>query len=140
MSRPLPVFGVAGGVAAVALPLASDPARIRDRVEPSVQMSLGARPLGTYSLSELDLLKFCLDHVEENYVEPERVDYERMYAGALDAVERRVPVTMFRREPGGSMLHVEVGDYRSVLEVGEIGSGRVLYAELKEVAALLEQQ
>ena len=92
-----------------------------------------------YDLAQLELLETTLYHVEETYVEPERIDYEKMYVAALEAVERRVPVCMFRREPGGQLLHLEVGDYRSVLEVESIDSRRSLQRELRKVSSILKE-
>ncbi|TNE91835.1 MAG: PDZ domain-containing protein [Deltaproteobacteria bacterium] len=93
-----------------------------------------------YSLAELEILESTLYYVEESYVEPERVDWEAMYDAALLAVERRVPAAMFRREPGGSMLFVEVGDHRAVIEVNPIGSRSELHDALAEVASVLAEE
>jgi carboxyl-terminal processing protease len=136
--RPLAVFGVAGGVSLAAFHLAGGTPALEGNQAP-VQMSVGSFVLGAgYDLERLDLLGPTLYYVEENYVEPSRVDYEAMYVEALEAVERRVPVTMFRREPGGSLLHLEVGDHRTVVEVEPIHSRKQLQKGLREVAGVLK--
>ncbi len=100
---------------------------------PIVEAAFGDR----YQLAELDYLKTTLYYLEESYVEPERIDYDKMYIGALEAVERKVPAAMFRREPGGNVLHLEVGDFRTVLQVQPVDSGARLYEELARIAQIL---
>lgn len=138
--RSLALLGLVGGFFVASFEWAGDAGVLQQREAP-VQMSLGApMSLGSgYSLARLDLLSSTLYYVEESYVEPSRIDYEAMYEAALEAVERRVPVTMFRREPGGSMLHVEVGDYRTVLEVPPIQTRKDLQGQLQRVAAILQK-
>ncbi|MBW2256920.1 MAG: PDZ domain-containing protein [Deltaproteobacteria bacterium] len=136
--RPLAVFGVAGGVSLAAFHLAGGTPALEGDKAP-IQMSVGSFALSAgYDLERLDLLGPTLYYVEESYVEPSRVDYEVMYVEALEAVERRVPVTMFRREPGGSLLHFEVGDHRTVVEVEPIHSRKQLQRALSEVAGVLK--
>lgn len=134
--RPLVVVGAASvlSLAAFALTggtrLAGEPVMAAPHVEPFVIRS-------GYDLSKLALLETSLYHVEESYVEPGRVDYERMYVAALEAVERRVPACMFRREPGGSLMHLEIGDFRTVLDVPTVTNRRDLQEALRTVATLL---
>lgn len=92
-----------------------------------------------YQLSQLELLQSTLYYVDESYVDPSRVDHAEMYAHALDAVEARVPAVMFRREPGGNLLHVDVGELRTVIEVGDLTETKALLRELRRIAALLEE-
>lgn len=145
--RPLMVFGIAGGMSLLALQMGGGESLGADRIASAEDGPLGAMHgetfsltmAGGYDLSELEDLEVTLYHVEESYVEPNRIDYEKMYVEALEAVEQRVPVTMFRREPGGRLLHVEVGSVRTVLEVDTIVNRRTLHKELQRVAAILEQ-
>ncbi len=133
--RPLAVFGIAGGVSmAAGLQLMVGGAHGGDRPG-----DFGASAFfAGYDLTKLELLSPTLYHVEESYVEPARIDWERMYVSALEAVEHRVPVCMFTREPGGDRLALEVGEHRTVLEVAPITTRRQLQDELKRVAALLK--
>ncbi|MCO4743853.1 MAG: PDZ domain-containing protein [Proteobacteria bacterium] len=108
---------------------------------PGLTSGIEAFALGRgYSLSELEILESTLYYVEESYVEPERVDWESMYEAALLSVERRIPAAMFRRESGGSMLFVEVGDHRAVIEVGPIETRAELHDALAEVASVLQEE
>lgn len=134
--RPLVVFGVAGGASLVALSMTGG----AEGVEPGHGNVEAASAGGGYAgLAGLDLLESTLYYVEESYVDPSRVDYEKMYVAALHAVEERVPVTLFRREEGGTLLHLEAGSYRTSLQVSKVESRKDLQRELQRVAAILAQ-
>ena len=132
--RPLAVFGIASGVsvaAAVQVVVAHPDEGIAE---------FGASAFFPgYDLARLELLEPTLYHVEESYVEPARVDWEHMFVEGLESVERRVPVCLFHREPGGSVVSVEVGSHRTVLDVPPVGSRKQLQRELRRVAALLAE-
>jgi carboxyl-terminal processing protease len=130
--RPLAVFGIASGVSAAA----AVQAVVTHPDEDLADYGASAFFPG-YDLGRLELLEPTLYHVEESYAEPARVDWEQMFVAGLQAVERRVPVCLFHREPGGDVLSVEVGAYRTVLQVPPVGSRKELQRELRRVAALL---
>ena len=113
--RPLAVFGIASGVSVAAA--------VQVAVSPDQPGDFGTSAFfAGYDLGKLQLLEPTLYHVEESYVEPARVDWEAMYVAGLQAVERRVPVAMFHREPGGEVLAMEIGDFRTVVDVPTVGS------------------
>jgi carboxyl-terminal processing protease len=95
--------------------------------------------IGAYDLTQLEILEPTLYHVEENYVEPDRIDYELMFVEALEAVERRVPVCMFGRKKGGSRVNIQIGDFQTVLEVRPIQTRRGLQRELEQIARLINE-
>jgi carboxyl-terminal processing protease len=131
--RPLAVFSIATGAClALGLQLLVSGAQGSDGPRYG---SAGFFP--GYDLAKLELVEPTLYHVDESYVDPTRIDWELMYTAALDAIERRVPVVMFSREPGGQIVAVEVGEYRTVLEVPTIRSRPELQDQLGRVAALL---
>jgi carboxyl-terminal processing protease len=88
-----------------------------------------------HGLDDLSVLETVLFQVEESYVDPARVNYEEMFVAALQAVEQSIPVCAFRRE--GRVLQMEVGQYRTVVEVARVGSRRDLQAALQDVAVRL---
>lgn len=132
--RPLAVFSIASGVSlAVALQLLVGGARGHD----------GPRDFGTsaffpgYDLAKLDLVDPTLYHISESYVDQNRLDWDAMFNAALDAIEHDVSVCMFTREPGGDLLSVEIGEYRTILEVPPIERRQDLQSELRKIAKLL---
>ncbi|MEZ4236077.1 MAG: S41 family peptidase [Myxococcota bacterium] len=135
MFRPLAVFSIASGASlAAALQLAVGGARGSDG-----PAHFGASSFFPgYDIAKLELVEPTLYHIDESYVDPSRIDWEQMYVAALDAIERRVPVTLFSREPGGGMVSVEIGEYRTVLEVPPVQSRSQLQDELRKIAVLLK--
>ncbi len=130
--RPLAVFGIASGVSVAAA--------VQIAVSPENPADFGASAFFPgYDLGKLEILEPTLYHVEESYVEPARVDWEEMYVAGLQAVERRVPVTMFRREPGGDVLTVDIGDFSTAYDVPPVGSRKALQREMRTVARLLQE-
>lgn len=96
--------------------------------------------VANYHLRELELTRSTVFYLRERYVEPERLDYERMFESALEGVERRVPGVMFRRDPSESALFVEVGEHREMLRVAPIASDHALLQALGDVADILERK
>ncbi len=133
--RPLTVFAVASGIGlAAALQLAVGGAPGEGGPTPATSFS------ARYELEELDLVQATLYHLDLSYVDPARLDWEAMYVGALDAVERRVPSVLFSREPGSGIVAVEVGEHRTVLEVPPIEGRRPLYDALHDIAVILDAE
>lgn len=132
--RPLAVFSIASGVAlAVSLQLAVGGAHGGSAPD------LGVSFFSGHDLAKVKILENTLYHVDESYVEPGRIDWERMFVAGLESVERRVPSCMFTREPGGRFLAVEIGEFRTVLEVEPVDSRKRLLSELRHVAGLLDK-
>jgi carboxyl-terminal processing protease len=135
MFRPLAVFSIASGASlAAALQLAVGGAQGSDG-----PARFGASSFFPgYDIAKLELVEPTLYHIDESYVDPSRIDWEQMYVAALDAIERRVPVAMFSREPGGGIVSVEIGEYRTVLEVPPIEGRSMLQDQLRDIAVLLK--
>ncbi|MEO0600880.1 MAG: PDZ domain-containing protein, partial [Myxococcota bacterium] len=133
--RPLAVFSIASGVSlAVALqPMVVGASGLDGGG------AVGASLFSSYELARLELVDPTLYHVAEEYVDPNRLDWDAMFSAALDAIEHDVPVCLFTREPGGKLLSIEIGEYRTVLEVGPIRRRQDLKGELGKVAQLLAE-
>lgn len=137
----LAVFGVALPASLLVYHLVSDsdagansvPADLMDQLE---EFATGREQ--PYALENLRLLRRTMYFVEEKYVDPSRVDPDLMFDEALDDVERRVPEVLFRREPGGRLLHVAVGSYTTTLDLPPIESIGEMTDQLARVAGVLE--
>ena len=90
------------------------------------------------SFRNLQLMEHALYFVDERYVEPGRIDPDRMFDEALESVERKVPEVLFRRTRPGRQLHVDVGAYSTALDVPLIETLDDLHGQLQRVAVLLE--
>jgi carboxyl-terminal processing protease len=107
--------------------------------ERAAEMGLSTLPTTSgYDFASLQLLNRTMYFVEEKYVDPSRVHHDEMFDSALESVERRVPEVLFRREPGGDLLHVAVGGYSTTLQIPPIESSRDLTVQLQRVADVLQ--
>lgn len=131
LARPAVVFVLSSVVSAGVLLFTDEP----DRATRG-SMVAAASVSEDYRLPQLRLLRSTVRHVRESYVEPARVDPERMYVEALEAVERRVPETMFRRE--GERLVLHLGTHRDVFEVPRVERLDRLVSELRRVAGAVQ--
>lgn len=92
-----------------------------------------------YRLQDLLLFDRDLYYVDQRYVDRDRINLDTMYQAALGRVERQVPGVMFSRKPKGTRLRVSVGTYNTVLGVEPIQTFDQLHAELRRVAAILDE-
>jgi carboxyl-terminal processing protease len=134
--RPLVVFGTSVALSVSLLQFVNG--AHGSSVSPS-PAAISGLSIAAYDLTQLEILEPTLYHVEENYVEPDRIDYEQMFIGALEAIERRVPVCMFGRKKDGSRVTVQIGAFQTVLEVGPIQTRRGLQRELEQIAVLIRE-
>lgn len=89
-----------------------------------------------YDIRRLKILEPTLYHVEESYVERGRIDWEKMFVSGLEAVERKVPGFLFQRDVEARRVSLEIGEFRTALEVDRIGSPKHLQEELRRIAGL----
>lgn len=133
--RGLVAFGLAGALSGLGLArLAID--RI-DRGLPPLDLSVGS--FYEYRFDELEVLEQTVFHVDEKYVDPSRLDWEAMFVAVLDAAERRAPACVFSREPGGTKVTVEVGEFLTVLEIDPIRDHRDLVDATRQIARILAE-
>ncbi|MFK7929920.1 MAG: S41 family peptidase [Myxococcota bacterium] len=95
--------------------------------------------LGGYDLKDLDLVEATLYEVDRSYVDPARVDLDVMYMAGLSAIERRVPTALFRRVDGSALVHVQVGEHRTVVEVAELKDVGDLIDALRQVVLIVAE-
>lgn len=93
-----------------------------------------------YRLSALRLLQRVRFLVEDRYVDPGRIDPEKMFGAALNRVERENPEVLFRHAPGDSLLHVSVNNYTTTMELPAIGRLNEMAEQLERVALILDEQ
>jgi carboxyl-terminal processing protease len=129
--RPLSLFGVTSVLTLAAWRSPGDGSTV-----PSMATAVAADWSSTrYDFVQLSLLRKSLTMVEHQYVDPQRVDWERMFVEALESAERRVPVLMFTRD--GDRLHAYVGDHRAVLQIAPLTSREAMLQQLQAVARLI---
>lgn len=135
------LLGVAGLVSLGGAVLVSHGASELDHRTASLASST-ARSVGLlqdYDLRRLPLVDASLHEIDVRYVDLTRVDYQDMFDAALTSTERLVPTTLFRREAGSALLHVQVGFHHTVVELPPIRSRATLHAALRDVAGLVAE-
>lgn len=128
--RPLAVFGASSLASLGVLWFAGEAPKT------GAPMQAVASSAPEHRLSRLRVVREALAPVRESYVEPARIQPDRMFAAALDAVEHLVPGVMFDLQ--GDRLSIHVGAYRTLLVVPPIDDLNVLERELRRVAGVLE--
>ena len=93
----------------------------------------------SYRFAELDLWLSTLFYVEEMYVDPARLDWERLLVASTEAVERYVPEARFKRFESEGLLEAELGQAREVWRVGPVTSAESLARVMFLVSLFLEQ-
>ena len=91
-----------------------------------------------YDLSALRNLQRVDALIDQTYVDPQRIDFSKMFRSSLGAIEAQVPGALLDLDEKGERLQVEVGGYRTTLTVQKLSSFANLEAELRRVAAILE--
>jgi carboxyl-terminal processing protease len=128
--RPLAVFTIASAVSvAVAL---------RAAMIGGATGSVAGEAFPTgYDLSDIELTRATLYHVDQSYVDEARIDWDRMVAAGLDSVEQLVPSVLFTRAQGPDTLAIEIGDFRTVIDLPHVDDREGAERVLEEVAGLL---
>ncbi|MCB9765163.1 MAG: PDZ domain-containing protein [Alphaproteobacteria bacterium] len=140
--RHFAILGVATTSALFAYHYAANASVARPEDDPSDWRESIDAAVGTTAevdLSRMRLLERTVFFVTDRYVEPERIDPEAMFDASLDLVERQVPEVLFRRQPGGSQLHVSVGSYTTTLPLPKLADTTVMVEQLERVGAVLQE-
>lgn len=97
-----------------------------------------------YQISSLQIFNRVLLQIQENYVEPERVEPGPMFLEALNAVQNEIPeflVSFERDEDGESLpeqIDVRVANEERAFKLGQMGSLWEMSLLLKEVFLFVE--
>jgi carboxyl-terminal processing protease len=105
----------------------------------NVTASLEAEAAGRmdYHLEQLTLVRETMRYVRDGYVDPSRVEPQRMFVAALESVEQMIPEVMFRRD--GQSVAVRIGSWRSTVLVDPPTRVDEVADRLAPIAALLRQ-
>lgn len=92
-----------------------------------------------YDLSALRNLQKVDALVEQQYVDPERIDYLKMFRSSLAALERMIPDVLLGLDAKGERLEVEVGTYHTTLQIQKLDSSNKMEAEFRRVTSILQE-
>ena len=92
-----------------------------------------------YDLSETRYFLAAAAKVNDEYVDPTRVQPETMLRSALDRVARRAPEVLYEIDPSGRRLDLLVGDARQTIDLPELNSVAELSGVIRKVAVALDK-
>ncbi|MAQ18378.1 MAG: peptidase S41 [Sandaracinus sp.] len=98
-----------------------------------------AANMDPYDLTQLKVLNRALFEVKDHYVEPERIDYQRMFLAGLNAIQRAVAPVIVHYQEGQSELTVQVRNERRSFGVA-VDSPWSLARRYKDVFGFLQSE
>ncbi|MEZ4450344.1 MAG: MXAN_5808 family serine peptidase [Nannocystaceae bacterium] len=109
---------------------------------PSSEVKGAARLEGSYDASELRVLDWTLFNISKYYVEPERIDPQRMAIAGLEGLEQAIPQVLV--EPLGDperagRVRVRVGTAEEEFQVGNIEAIWAVGKRLREVFSFVRK-
>lgn len=135
--RGIAVLGIAGTVSGIALArLAADIVTFPANPIEAASVRSGFHE---YRFADLKVFEQSVFHIDEKYVDTSRLDFEAMFGAVLSAMEHEVPAAVFSREPGGSKVTVEVGEFLTVLEIDPVTNDSELIDAVRQVATLVRE-
>jgi carboxyl-terminal processing protease len=92
-----------------------------------------------YDLSQVRVLKAVVTKVNQNYVEPERIDHKKMLLAGLNAIQGSVPPVIVHYESGDPTFKVQVNEQWSEFRVDDVNSPWALTWRYQEVFKFLQK-
>lgn len=92
-----------------------------------------------YDLTELRVMNRVILHVKNHYVEPERIQPQRMLLAGLNAVQREVAPVLVDYENGRSHLTLHVDNKERQFRVDDVDSPWALSFRFREIFGFLQQ-
>jgi carboxyl-terminal processing protease len=102
--------------------------------------ALAARQKTPWDLTKLQVMNRVIHEVTEEYVEPERIDHQRMMLAGLDAIQKGVAPVLVHYEDGAETLKVQVNSAQREFSVADVSSPWELAGRFREVFAFLQEQ
>jgi carboxyl-terminal processing protease len=92
-----------------------------------------------YDLSQVRVLRAVITKVNQNYVEPERIDHRKMLLAGLNALQTNVPPVLVHYESGQPKLKIQVNDQVGEFQVDDVNSPWVLTWRFQEIFRFLQK-
>ncbi len=91
-----------------------------------------------WDLTKLKVMNRAILQVNENYVDPERVDHQRMMLAGLNEIQRSVAPVLVHYEEGAESLTVQVNGDTSEFMVSDVNSPWALSSRFRDVFGFLQ--
>ncbi len=92
-----------------------------------------------YDLSQVRVLKAVITKINQNYVEPDRIDHRKMLLAGLNAIQGSVPPVIVHYEPGEPTFKVQVNDKWGEFRLDDVNSPWSLTWRFQEVFRFLQK-
>ena len=98
-----------------------------------------ARSKTPWDLTKLQVMNRVIHQVNDDYVDPRRIDHQRMMLAGLDAIQKDVPPVLVYYREGEETLKVQVNSAESEFET-KVTSPWELSRRFRDVFAFLQEQ
>jgi carboxyl-terminal processing protease len=99
-----------------------------------------ARQKTPWDLTKLQVMNRVIHQVNDDYVDPKRIDHQRMMLAGLDAIQKDVPPVLVHYREGAETLKVQVNRAESEFKVSDVSSPWELAGRFREVFAFLQEE
>jgi carboxyl-terminal processing protease len=86
----------------------------------------------------MQVLRYVMLEINNNYVDPARVHPQEMLLKGLDAIQRSVAQVLVRHEEGSSVVTVKVDTHEQTFQIGDVRALWDLEPRWREVFAFLQ--
>lgn len=91
-----------------------------------------------YDLTQLEVLKKVVVYVNDNYVDPKRIDPKEMFVSALEAVEKSTAEVMVEGAATDGKVKVTVGAASQTFKFGDLDSLWMIPTRIRPVFAFIQ--
>ncbi|MGB8329516.1 MAG: MXAN_5808 family serine peptidase, partial [Polyangiales bacterium] len=102
--------------------------------------ALAARQKTPWDLTKLQVMNRVIHQVNDDYVDPTRIDHRRMMLAGLDAIQMEVPPVLVHYREGADTLKVQVNGAQSEFSVADVSSPWELAGRFREVFQFLQEE
>ncbi len=102
--------------------------------------ALAARRKTPWDLTKLQVMNRVIHQVNDDYVDPSRIDHQRMMLAGLDAIQKDVPPVLVHYREGAETLKVQVNSAESEFGIADVTSPWELAGRFREVFAFLQEE
>ena len=94
--------------------------------------------LKPWDLTKLDVMNRVILAVNANYVEPNRMDYQRMILGSLNAVQQNVAPVLINYDKATDLMTVQVNSAKKQFHIADVDSPWKLAEKFREILGFLQ--
>ncbi|MGB5811984.1 MAG: MXAN_5808 family serine peptidase, partial [Polyangiales bacterium] len=98
-----------------------------------------AREQTPWDLTKLTVMNRAILEVNEHYVDPTRVDHQRMMLAGLNAIQRSVAPVLVHYEDGAETLKVQVNSDEDEFVISDVSSPWELAGRFRDVFSFLQE-